>query len=121
MDGTPGQDRAKGYGVEGPHDHGEVGGPRVFELLGTPEVLDCLARQRLLELAVLFGVWSDPLARTVRRGVAITRPEGRDLDILSKHQLIDLLSGRRAVTPRALWYALTTSERIKVLSSVPTL
>jgi hypothetical protein len=119
-DGTPGQDRVGGYGVEGPQDHGEVGGPRVFEILGTAAVLDCLPRQRLMELAVAFGVWDE----APRRGRARAPDGGRvgsPLDALSKPELADKLVHRRSVTPRALWYALTTGERIKVLSQVPTL
>jgi hypothetical protein len=119
IDGTPGEAREAGYDVD--HGHAETGGPRVFEVLGTPMVLDCLPRQRLVDLAVVFGVWSDPLEGRARRGVLTSQAQGRDLDILSKHQLIELLADRRSLTPRALWYSLTTAERIKVLSSVPTL
>jgi hypothetical protein len=118
-DGTPGQARAESYDFDGAHGQGEVGGPRVFEILGTPAVLDCLPRQRLLELGVVFGLWNE----TVRpsRAAADGRPVGRDLEVLSKPELIALLAARRSLTARALWYALTTAERIKVLSNVPTL
>ena len=131
-DGTPGQARAGSSPIGsaraipaprtpagGPAESTEVGGPRVFELIGTPAVLDCLPRMRLLELGVVFGVWNETSrpSRAAAEGGAV----GRDLEALSKPELIALLSARRGLTPRALWYALTTSERIKVLSSVPTL
>ncbi len=88
--------------------------------MGTPAVLACLPRQRVLDLAVAFGVWDD----APRQGRARPLDAGRAgpaLEALSTPELVERLALRRSVTPRALWHALTPGERIKVLSHVPTL
>jgi hypothetical protein len=83
----------------------EVGGPRVFEVIGLVGVLECLPRQRLINLAVTFGLWNG----------GAREASASPLESLTKLELVETMARRKNVSARAVWYALTPAERIAVI------